>query len=230
MAYEGAPGACRVSAARSVEIGQTVTVGREGDLALGVTVPSGAVSRRAVAVTVNPHGWEVAVTNRNGAVLHPWGQAPELASPLNTVNWPFVAVRLLPDVAGAQHWVLVEADDLPVTPTGAIATATLTETDRVERPGQLPPAEREALRTVFADQLNWPPSHPAEALLLKQAATRVGISISGMQDRLKAAQKRAARLGQTPGGLTDPSYLYALVRGGYLDPPADFPHRAATAG
>ncbi|MDT7561787.1 MAG: hypothetical protein QOG76_411 [Pseudonocardiales bacterium] len=228
MTYEGAPGACRVTGARTLEVGQTLEIGREGELALGVSVPSGAVSRNAVAITVNQHGWEVTIGNRNGAVLHPWGQAPELAAPRGTVNWPLVAVRMLPDSAVSQHWVLIEADDLPVTPAGAVAAATLTQTDRVEPPGRLPPAERQALLTVFGAQLSWPPAHPAEPLLLKQAASREGISISGMQDRLKSALARAMRLGQSRVvPLTDPSYLYVLVRAGYLDPPSDFPHRPA---
>lgn len=89
MTYEGAPGACRVTGARTLEVGQSLEIGREGELALGVSVPSGAVSRNAVAITVNQHGWEVTIGNRNGAVLHPWGQAPELAAPLGTVNGPW---------------------------------------------------------------------------------------------------------------------------------------------
>lgn len=225
MTYEGAPGRCVVTCACTLTIGQTVEIGREGDLPLGVEVPNTSISRNALAVTANPHGWDIAVTNRNGAVLHPWGQAPELASPHNVINWPFVAVRMLPDTETSQHWVLIEADDMPVTPAGAVAPDSLTQTDRVERPGQLPPGEREALNVVFEPQLSWPPSHPAGPRLLKQAASRVGISISALQDRLKAARARALRLGQSSVDLTDPSYLYMLVRAGYLDPPTEFPHR-----
>jgi hypothetical protein len=88
MTYEGAPGACRVTGARTLEVGQTLEIGREGDLALGVSVPSSAVSRTAVTVTVNQHGWELTVGNRNGAALHPWGQAPELAAPRGYLDPP----------------------------------------------------------------------------------------------------------------------------------------------
>lgn len=230
MAYEGTPGACRVTSARQVSIGQPLEIGREGELALGVEVTNTAISRHAVTVTATAHGWELTVINRNGAVLHPWGQAPELAaiSGRDTVNWPLVAVRMLPDTAVSQHWVLIEADGLPVTPAGPIASNSLTETDRVSRPGQLPDGERKAVITAFADQLSWPPIHPAIPLQLKQAASRLGKSISATQDSLGAARDRAARLGYaSTGALTEPGYLYALVRAGYVEPPTSFPHRPA---
>lgn len=228
MAYEGPLGACGVTSALRVAVGQTIEVGREGELALGVVVPSSAISRNAVTVTALQHGWEIAVTNRNGAVLHPWGQAPELGSARTVLNWPLVAVRMLPDSQDSQHWVLIEADGLPVTPAGAVVVPEiLTRTDRVERPGQLPPGELEALQTMFEAQLCWPPIHPAGPRLLKQAGSRLGISVSGVQDRLKAARARAVRLGAAPGlELNDPSYLYTLVRAGYLHPPTRFPHRS----
>jgi hypothetical protein len=226
MAFEGPPGRCRVTGTRTVALGQRLGVGRAGELPLGVAVASGTVSRQAAAVTATVHGWDIEATNRNGAVLHAWGQAPQLAPHRGSVNWPLLAVRMLPESADVQHWVLIEADELPVTPTGPVP-ADLTRTDTVEPPGRLPPAERAALCTVFRDHLSWPPPHPAEPLLLKQAASRLGISISGMQDRLRSARARAGRIGApTSGGLTDPSYLYALVRAGYLDPPTVFPHRA----
>jgi hypothetical protein len=80
---------------------------------------------------------------------------------------------------------------------------------------------------VFAELLAWPPRQGAEPLLLKQAASRIGISVSGVQDRLKAARARALRLGlHREVALTDPSYLYVLVRGGYLDPPAGHQSRS----
>jgi hypothetical protein len=117
--------------------------------------------------------------------------------------------------------VLLTAENLAVTPAGPLGTGSeTTATDRAGRPGQLPPAEREALAVVFGPLLAWPPRHPATPLLLKQAAPRIGISVSGLQERLNAARRRAERLGLTPEpSLLHPSYLYALVRGGYLPPP-----------
>ncbi|MDT7581388.1 MAG: hypothetical protein QOK35_2652, partial [Pseudonocardiales bacterium] len=127
----------------------------------------------------------------------------------------------------SRHWVLLEADDLPIVPGGPRATQTdITPTDRIERPSGLPPAEHEALYTVFEAQLQWPPRDAVEPLLLKQAAKRIGITVSGLQDRLKAARTRAMKLGMGARvGLADPMYLYLLVRAGYLAPPTSFPHR-----
>jgi hypothetical protein len=223
MAYECDGTGCRVTAVARPEIGRCVDVGREGELALGVKVPNTRVSRRAVCVTPIAHGWRIEVTNRNGAVLHRWAQAPELGR-VSSVDWPLVGVRMLPDSGPSRHWVLLEADDVAV---GCAAPAPGDPvTDLADRPGDLPPAEREALQTVFAAQLQWPPRQPAEPLLLKQAAARLGISVSGVQERLRAARSRALRVGlDREVGLTDPSYLYVLVRAGYLPPPRDHPHR-----
>jgi hypothetical protein len=221
LAYECDIRGCRVTAAEQARLGRPLDVGREGELPIAVTVPNTAVSRRAVVVTPTEHGWQIEVLNRNGAVLHPWGQAPELAGAHETVHWPLVGLRLLPDVTASQHWVLLEASQISVTPSGATDfRGVRTRTQQAQRPGELPPGEREALQTVFAELLAWPPRQGAEPLLLKQAASRIGISVSGVQDRLKAARARALRLGlHREVALTDPSYLYVLVRGGYLDPP-----------
>jgi hypothetical protein len=224
MAYECDSTGCRVTAVAHPEIGRCVDVGREGELALGVKIQNTQVSRRAVCVTPTGHGWQIEVTNRNGAVLHRWAQAPELGTRMSSIGWPLVGVRMLPDSGSSRHWVLLEADDVPVgdgpPPHGDAVT------DLADRPGDLPRAEREALQTVFAAQLHWPPRQPAEPLLLKQAASRLGISISGVQERLRAARGRALRVGlDREVGLTDPSYLYVLVRAGYLPPPGDHPHR-----
>src|SRR5438477_240662 len=83
--------------------------------------------------------------------------SPGRASPHAVANRPLVAVRMLPDSGSSQHWALLQADDLPITPAGAVALRSHTQTDHVEPPGQLPPGEREALQTVFEPQLSWPP-------------------------------------------------------------------------
>jgi len=41
---------------------------------LGVQVPSARVSRHAMCVSATEDGWEIAMSNRNGAVLRPWCQ------------------------------------------------------------------------------------------------------------------------------------------------------------
>lgn len=227
MVYEGDADGCLVTAVSHLQVGQSVDAGREGELAIGVEAANRQVSRWAAVVTPTERGWRVDVTNRNGAVLHRWAQAPELAAPTSTVNWPLVGLRMLPDSGSTQHWLLLEADDLAVRAGSDAHGPGGTATDLADRPGELPQAEREALLTVFAGQLRWPPHRPTEPpMLLKQAAARLGITISGVQERLRAARSRALRVGlDREVGLTDPSYLYILARAGYLQPPADRPHR-----
>jgi hypothetical protein len=221
QSYEGDTGGFRVTASAQVELDRAVDIGREGAIALGVRVPNRGVSRVAARITPVDRGWLIEVRNRNGAVLHPWGQPSQLATADAVVNWPLVGVRMLHDTTSTQHWALLAAADLAVTPAGpGAANDTATSTEAAGRPGELPPAEREAVLVTFAELLAWPPVHPATPLQLKQAASRIGISVSGVQERLNAAKRRAARLGNNRDiGLTDPSYLYTLVRGGYLPLP-----------
>jgi hypothetical protein len=202
-------------------------------MALGVVVPNPAVSRRAMQVAATEHGWEITVPNRNGAILHPWGLPSQRASVRgNLIDWPLVAVRMLPSSGFCQHWVLLEFDGPSLLPD-VDNTRLFPEIDdcatvitAVTRPGRLTNAEREALHMVFKGQLQWPPTEHACPMLLKQAAARLHISVSGLQDRLKSALARAIALGHDRTvPLTDPSYLYVLVRAGYLDLPTQFPHR-----
>jgi predicted DNA-binding protein (UPF0251 family) len=64
------------------------------------------------------------------------------------------------------------------------------------KPRGLTRAEREALHIVFQAQLRSPSTDRAEPMLLKQAAARLGISVSAVQDRLKSALVQAVALGQ----------------------------------
>jgi hypothetical protein len=227
MAYEGDRTGCRVTAAARIEVGQRLTAGREGDLPIGAEIANTRISRQALTVTATDLGWHITMTNRNGGMVHPWAQPPELATPDVVLNWPLVAIRVPAEPGASRHWVLLEADNLPIIPGGPRATQTdITPTDRIKRPSGLPPAEQEALYTVFGAQLQWPPLDAVQPLLLKQAAKRVGITVSGLQDRLKSARARATKLGLGGRvGLADPTYLYLLVRAGYLAPPTSFPHR-----
>ena len=232
MAYEGDGTGCRVTAAARIEVGQQLVAGREGRLPLGVEVANMRVSRQALTVRATDLGWQVAMTNRNGGLVHPWAQPAELAAPEMVLTWPLVAIRVPAEPGPSRHWVLLEADDLPAPAGGPRTTRTgITPTDRVERPSGLPSAEREALYTVFEAHLQWPPHDAAEPLLLKQAAKRLNITISGVQDRLKASRARATNLGLAGAvGLTDPTYLHLLVRAGYLPRPTTFPHRPVSTG
>jgi len=212
--------------------GRRLLVGREGDLPLGVEVYDRGVSRTAAVVTTAPFGWQVEILNGNGAVLHPWGQAPALAGRHNALTWPRIGIRLLSgadpgDADTVQHWLLLESDSINVTNAGASLTGRpSTSTFRRHPPRPLSPGQLEALQVVFADQLRWPPAQPAEPLLLRSAARRLGISESGVQERLAKALDRALRLGLPRAvGLTDPQYLYVLVRAGYVPLPERRPHR-----
>lgn len=232
LAYERDDRRSCVPVGVPVELGQSVLVGREGDVPLGVEMYDRGVSRRAAVVTATEQGWQVEVLNGNGAVLHPWGQGPTLTGRYNSLTWPRTALRILggsePGTSdNIQHWLLVESDTIDVTPSGARAPANATtSTYKAKRPNPLSLAQQEALQVVFADQLQWPPAQPAEPLLLRTAARRLGISESGVQQRLGKAHERALQLGlHRPVGLTDPEYLYVLVRAGYVPPPISHPHR-----
>ncbi len=72
MAYEYDGSSWQVTATRRIEVAQELEIGRGGEMPLGALVPDALVSRRAVHVTATEHGWNVAVSNRNGAILHPW--------------------------------------------------------------------------------------------------------------------------------------------------------------
>lgn len=224
---EGSSGG-HVTGGRPLAVGESVEVGREGEIPIGVGDP--AVSRVATTVTATESGWRVDVSNRNGAVLHPWGQAPELAHARNTVHWPLVGLRLLPDSDTVRHWVLLEADDLPVTPAGPLPARTVsTRTDRAPRPRSLTRSEHDALHLVFAELLSWPPRRGTGPLLLKQAARRVDRAVTTMQFHLGNAQQKALDLGLPhKGEKTDPDYLFLLVQAGYLEPPTDRSHRPPT--
>lgn len=234
LAYEYEPTRCCVPVGARLSVGRTLLVGREGDLPLGVDVPDRGISRVAVEVTATEHGWDVDVRNSNGAVLHAWGQAPLLISGRHRLTWPRLAIRVLNGekfntIGSAHHWLLLEADMMAVTPAGPRTTRdTTSRTTNPDPPLPLSERQRQALRIVFEEILQWPPRLPAGPLLLSTAARRLGISESGVQERLGHARDRALRLGlHSKVGVTDPEYLYVLVQAGYLAPPAGSPHRVA---
>lgn len=216
---------------RRVAFGQTVTVGREADLLLGRVVDDTGISRRAVAVTATPAGWQIETTNRNGAVIHPWGLTPYRAQKSHLVHWPLVGVRVLGSESRQQHWVLLESDHyLDADGTAVQGGPSLTTTGPIPPP--LAPAELSALELVFADYLAWPPPiTPPEPRQLKQVASRLGKSLSGVQDRLRSAQEKALRLGLArPTTLTHPDYFHVLVAAGYMTFPTERPYRQERTG
>jgi hypothetical protein len=230
LAHEYGSKRCRVPVGGRLRVGQTLTVGREARLPLGVEIPNGRVSREALVVTATEFGWDLEVLNRNGATLHPWGQAPQAIAGQLRVSGPRVAVRILTRDLPAEtyHWVLLEADMLPLPTAGPRMFRDTTTGMTATPPPPLPmtPLQEEAVRLVFADLLRWPPLLPAKPLQLKQAARSLGISEQGVRDRLAWAHDRALRLGLPQSvGLTEPEYLYFLVSAGYLAPPTTSSYR-----
>lgn len=200
---------------------RTVTIGREADLLLGRTVDDTGISRRAVTIAAGPGGWQIDTTNRNGAVIHPWGLVPFRAQPSHLVRWPLVGIRVLGTEDGRQHWVLLETDRY-LDADGTAVQGGPSPTAVGAAPPPLAPAELSALALVFEDYLAWPPPlTPAEPRQLKQVARRLGKSLSGVQDRLRSAQDKALRLGLTrPTTLTQPDYFHVLVAAGYIEWPS----------
>ena len=94
LAWERTASRAVVPAGVPARLGQPVTVGRRGDVPLGVEVVNEGISRVAMTVTADARGWAIEIANRNGAVLHPWGLASQRAQPDQVVRWPLVAVRI----------------------------------------------------------------------------------------------------------------------------------------
>ncbi|MGN9809548.1 hypothetical protein ACTMSW_09330 [Micromonospora sp. BQ11] len=199
----------------TVHDGQSLTVGRDGDVALGVTVIDNRVSRLAAVVALEHPRWRLECRNRNGAELHLWGHASrELArGHVETITWPRVGVyvRGEPDL---DHWLLLEDDRMVPAPDGG---GPATVTDMPDLPPGLTAKQLDAVFCVFADHLAWPPRRRSVPRTLEAAARRLGISEDGVRDRLEQVQKKAYRLGSPPQlGLTDPRYVHTLVQHRYV--------------
>ena len=82
-----------------IEMGESLVVGREGDLPVGVDLADTGVSRQALTVTATAEGWELVCTNSNRAALHPWGQAASWPE-RNKAIGALAAGRAAPDRLG----------------------------------------------------------------------------------------------------------------------------------
>ncbi|MGQ0624142.1 MAG: hypothetical protein ACT4PP_05725 [Sporichthyaceae bacterium] len=201
---------------RAMAPGDRLEIGRDTELALGGAQIDPRVSRLAVTVRCTEVGWHIESSNRNGTLIHPWGLPAWQARPIEVCADPRVAIRVLggPD---REHWVLLEDDGGVAAPVRETSAAT--ELGIAVRP--LTPAQLQAIRLVFTDSLAWPPLASAAPRQLKQVARTLGLSVSAVQERLKAALAKAQALGLSREvELTDPEYLYVLVRAGYLPTPA----------
>lgn len=221
-------GSLTVTEDREVTPLVAVLLGREGDIAVGVDPVDTKVSRHAARLTRAQFGWAVSVTNRNGIIVHPWGQAAGPAEPECLLPWPRVALRVVgrPDL---QHWVLLDDKSLaparPPRPPGSQLT------EGGARPRPLTAPQEEAVRTLFAPLLAWPPTVPASPLQLKQVARELGTTKESIQRRLEEVRKKAIAVGLSHVGvLTDPEYLYVLVRAGFLEPREEDLHPLLRAG
>jgi hypothetical protein len=228
LAYEQDGGNIRRLVGVRTPVSRTVVVGRHGDLPLGVEIADLGISRTAATISATRTGWEIDVSNRNGAVMHCWGQAPTRIEGHLHLTWPRIALRILngakPGVQDPkQHWVLLEADMIPIAPGGPRPSQDSTSRTFSPTPPQpLTSKQLDALNAVFGELLQWPPRLPALPRKLASVARQLSISESGVQARLIEVRDKALQFGlHRSVALTDPEYLYTLVRAGFLAPPTD---------
>ena len=211
-------------ASQPLQDGESAVVGREARLAVGIDPPDTGVSRRALTVTAATDGWELTITNRHGAWLHPWGQPAVLIDPDTTIRrvWPRIGLRLVGGNRAVEHWVLLEHSNHPTRLADREMTATTDgSTSTPERPLPLTAHQRAAVWTVFHEHLAWPPIPGASPRSLAAAAARLKISEAGVRERLRLVQQRAYTYGlHKQIGVSDPDYVYLLVRHGFFDPPS----------
>lgn len=204
---------------RPMQVGESVSIGREAEITVAMDPPDNRVSRRAASITCTANGWNVSVGNRNGLLVHPWGLPAWQARPTELLPDSRVALRIL-GTSDREHWVLLESDDMVgFTTSGALTIGQSASTIRATAVRPLTSAQLEAVTAVFADLLSWPPRASAAPNQLKQVARVLGVSVSAVQERLKAVVAKAATLGLSREvEMTDPEYLYVLVRAGYVNP------------
>ncbi len=216
---ERSDGVLRTLSRHDVSVGDVSTVGREASIALGEDPPDTRVSRVALRVECQDTGWTLECVNRNGVVVQPWGLPGWQARGVESVTESRVGVRILGSAA-REHWVLLEDDtragvDPADDPTGNLTMLT----ERSTRARPLTPAQLQAVYLLFGDLLSWPPTSTGQPHQLKQVARALGVSVSAVQERLKAVLGKARSLGfEREVDVTDPEYVYVLVRAGYLRP------------
>lgn len=202
---------------RELEPTESVSIGRGGDLPIGIEPHDPGISRIALRVSVSLDGWRIAFTNRNGATLHEWAQAPEWIAydEERLIRWPRVGVRLVGDVRDLDHWVLLETDALRIGQPAA--DDEVFETQVAARPRELTASQMLAVYAIFPEHLAWPPRVSPVSRSLEAAAHRIGVTPSAIRERLRPVQDRARELGfpQTVG-VTDPEYVYHLAAHGFL--------------
>lgn len=215
---ESSDGRAVHTASRAVEVGETVTVGRTGNLVVGRTVVDGGISATALTVTAEEAGWAVLNSNRNGVLVRPWGRPEGRGRSHLTVELPLVALRVLGVEDANRHLVLLE-HDLASWPPPVTPSPPGVDTREASVPPPLTAVELRTLRTVFASVLGWPPERD-EALQLREAARALRIGHRAVRGRLETVKQKAEALGMTGViGVTDPRLAFFLVSAGYVPPP-----------
>jgi hypothetical protein len=193
----------------------SLVFGRDGTVPIACDPLDDQVSRRALALDTPRRGWHVTPTNRNGVMLHLWGQSPRPLTRPEPVIWPRVALRVLGSTA-VEHWVLLDDDEIYTAGfvQQTVTTATATAPPVVPLTGP----QLAAIRAVFGDLLAWPPKHRPATPKLSAVARKEDIGASAVQKRLLQARERATRLGFTRmprwsiQSISTYSYVPALYR------------------
>jgi hypothetical protein len=202
----------------AVTPGRAVVIGREGELALGIDPLDPKISRNAVTVTSTGDGWRLEIGNHNGVDLQLWGQPARPYRTVELLSWPRITVHVKGD-RQLRHLVLLDDPALAIASQRPRRSGRHTES--VTPPPSLTVPQQEALRLLYAELLAWPPPKQAVPRRINQVAHRLGIGNEAVRRRLEEALQKATALGLSRAvPLTDPEYLYVLVRAGYL-PPCD---------
>jgi hypothetical protein len=197
---------------RPLPIGTTIEFGRHTGIAVGRRPLDQQVSGMAAEVVADgAGGWDVAVANRHGVVLHPQGLAPRSLGKgeRTTITWPRVALYVRGNEIEYQHWVLLESD----TPTMPGVSPRATDTVSAEEAKELSPTEELIIRTKFADFLAWPPCHPARVCTDAECESRLPWTGKQIRLQLVGARDKTVGEGMAP---SDPEWVHTLVRRGSL--------------
>lgn len=212
--------------AAAVPIGESIEIGREGDLRIAVDPEDRSVSRIAVALRALRSGaMELSVSNLNGVVVHPWGSRTRYL-PAGTEGHLItgrVGIRVISGTSldnpdAPVYWVLVEGS----AAASRIPLQRSSMTIQNPAPVDLTDAQVAAVSLIFAEHLAWPPLPAPQALTIDAAARRLGVSSAAVIQRLEGVRKKAYALGMAQQyGVVDPEYVFALVAHGYIEPPSD---------
>jgi hypothetical protein len=207
-------GRLHVRGVHQLGLRETVTIGRDDAILIGVEPLDSRVSRAALDVANDGQAWHLTPRNRNGVHMYPWGQASRPLTGVETVSWPRVAVHVV-GAPAYEHWVLLEDPGIPMMTSVSRPT---TATERTPPPRPLTGKELAAVRSLFASVLAWPPRPTSVIPTLDTVARGLGIDPSTLKSRLDGVCAKASRLGtHRKISHVDPEYVYRLIRYGYIE-------------